>query len=80
MRANIMDYLFDRDYVISIYDDYVYFFNYQYLDSFDDKEIKVSLDGKVFTLNGKNLTIVKMTKEELLVKGIMSSLSVEIGK
>lgn len=76
IRNNLVNYLFDKDYIVSLYDDSIYFFNYKYLDSFDEKEIIVSLVSKRMTVQGEGLTIVKMTKEELLIKGKIRELKV----
>lgn len=76
IRDNIVNYLFDRNYVVSMYDDCVYFFNYKYLDSFDDKEIIVSLVDRKIMLIGNDMSITKMTKEELLIRGKVSELKV----
>lgn len=78
IRNNLVNYLFDKDYVVSMYDDYIYFFNYKYLDSFDERQIIVSLQGKVFVLSGESMIIVKMTKEELLIKGIIKEIKVNV--
>ena len=37
IKKNIVNYLFDKDYVICTYEDYVYAFNYLELESFSDK-------------------------------------------
>lgn len=78
IRNNIVNYLFDRDYIFCLYDDYAYFFNYRYLDSFDEKEITVSMDKRKMTITGADLTIIKMTKEELLVKGRIEDVKVRV--
>ena len=78
IRDNVVNYLFDRDYIVSLYDDYVYFFNYKYLDTFGEREIVVSLKDRKFILTGSGMAIVKMTKEELLIKGSVSDLKVSM--
>ncbi len=78
IRDNIVNYLFDKDYIVSMYDDYVYFFNYKYLDSFDEKEIVVSVLGRKFVLDGEGLIIVKMTGEELLIRGNIREVKVRV--
>ena len=69
IKDNILNYLYDRDYCLCMYDDYIYIFNFKYLDSFNEEKIVVSLSGKHLTLIGKDLLIIKITKEELLIKG-----------
>ncbi len=69
IKNNIVNYLFDRDYVISIYDNYIYIFNYKYLDGFNENNIKIKLVDRDLIIKGTNLSIVKITKEEVLIKG-----------
>lgn len=78
IKNNLINYLFDRDYIVSLYDDCVYIFNYKYLDSFKEKEIVISLKGRVIIITGEKMSIVKMTKEELLIKGIIANLGVKV--
>ena len=66
IKNNIINYLFDKDYVITLYDEFIYFFNYKYLESFSDKRVYIKIDKRFVTLVGENLTIVRITKEELL--------------
>lgn len=77
IKDNILNYLCDRDYLISMYDDYFYVFNYKYLSSFNETSITINLKGKEITLEGSNLLIVKITKEELLIKGKVHKVEVE---
>lgn len=76
IKDNIVNYLFDRDYIISIYDNYFYVFNYKYLESFNENKISISVKSKLFTISGSNLLIVKITKEELLIKGTIEKIEV----
>lgn len=69
IKNNIINYLFDRDYVISIYDNYIYVFNYKYLDGFNENDIKIKLVDRTLIIKGTSLSIVKITKEEVLIKG-----------
>ncbi len=59
-----------------MYDDCIYIFNYRYLDRFDDEKIVVSLCDRKITVNGEHLSIVRMTKEELLIRGKITSIEV----
>ena len=77
IKDNILNYLCDRDYMISMYDDYFYIFNFKYLESFNDTIISVRLNKRKINVIGKNLLIVKITKEELLIKGVVEKVEVE---
>lgn len=76
IKNNIINYLFDKDYIVAMYENYFYIFNYKYLEEFDDKKIVVSVQKRKFTLKGIDLLIVKITKEELLIKGVVNSVEV----
>ena len=77
IRNNITNYLFDRDYIVCTYEDYAYIFNYIYLDSFSSKRINLRLPKKSITINGNDLTIIKITKEEMLIKGKIRGIELE---
>lgn len=77
IKDNILNYLYDRDYIISMYDNYFYIFNYKYLESFNNDLISVRLNSKRINIIGRDLLIVKITKEELLIKGIVEKVEVE---
>lgn len=74
IRNNITNYLFDKDYLICTYDNYVYLFNYISLISFSDTKIIVSIKNKSVSIYGSNLIIVRITKEEMLIKGIIKGI------
>ncbi len=78
IKNNIVNYLFDRDYIVTLYDDYIYFFNYKYLDSFDEKCITIEVAKRTFVVIGSDLLIIKMTKEELLIKGNITEVEVKL--
>ena len=77
IRNNIKNYLFDKDYIVCTYEDYVYIFNYVYLNCFNDKRIIVRIPKKQLIVNGKNLSIIKITKEEILIKGAIKGIDLD---
>ena len=77
IKDNIKNYLFDKDYIICTYEDYVYVFNYTYLDSFNLKKIILRLPKKHVTINGNNLKIIKITKEEILINGLIRGIVID---
>lgn len=77
IKNNITNYLFDKEYIICTYEDYIYIFNYNYLDSFNAKRIAVRIPKKHVVINGEDLTIVKITKEEMLINGIIRGITID---
>lgn len=74
IRNNITNYLFDKEYLICMYNDYLYIQNYSYLTSFRDTEIIISIKDNIIFIKGDFMTIEKITKEELLLKGVFKSI------
>ena len=50
-------------------ENHLHVFNYQKLDKLSDKEIILIIDGKKVIIEGNNLKIKQMTKQELLING-----------
>ncbi len=76
IRNNIINYLYDKDYIITMYENSLYIFNYKRLFDFNDTKITVTLNDRGISIHGKNLSIVKMTKDELLINGTISKIEV----
>lgn len=68
-KDTLKNFLFDLDDFITIYDDSLHVFNYQKLNKLSDSEIILSLDKRKIIINGDNLKIKQMTKQELLING-----------
>ena len=69
MINNIKSFLYDKDYFINVFDNYVYVFNYQDLNHFSDTQINLQLEKFKIIIMGQNLCIVKMMEKEILVQG-----------
>ena len=67
----LKNYLYDLDNYITIYDNYLYVFNYNKLNKISGKEINIILDDKEIIISGNNLLIKQMTKQELLIIGVI---------
>lgn len=68
-REYFSNFLFDLEDFITIYDKTLHVFNYKKLDKLSDTEIILSFDKKVISVEGINLKIRQMTKQELLISG-----------
>ena len=66
---NLKNYLYDQNYIINIYDNYVYLFNYIELIRLMDTSIKIKFSNFIIDIEGTNFLIYKMTKKEMLIKG-----------
>ena len=70
-RDNIKNFLYDKEEAIAIYDNKLYIFNYLKLNKLSRDEIILTLEKYKLIVNGNDLKIKQMTKEELLILGII---------
>ena len=63
------NFLYDLNDFITIYENTLHVFNYDKLNKMSDNEIILTIKGKKILINGENLKIKQMTKQELLIKG-----------
>ena len=70
------NYLYDREYKIILKENYLNIVNYGEIIDFSLDKISVRKNDKNIIVTGKNLTINKMLDEELLITGIIQSISI----
>ena len=63
------NYLKKEKYYIILYSNYVYVYRYIDIIKFTDKYISLKLENMILNIYGIDLLIVKLEKEELLIKG-----------
>ncbi len=63
------NFLFDLNNFISIYENNFHVFNYTKLNKLQGDEIIITMANKIVTIKGVDLKVIKMTKQELLIKG-----------
>ena len=74
MIDNIKNYLYDKNYFINIYDDYIHIFNYQRLNDFREDKVILKMDNFTIIIKGNNFLVTKMLENEILIKGDIASL------
>ena len=66
---NIKNYLNDKNYIVSLYDNYLYIFQYDFLSEFRSNLIDVTIGNQKYLISGNEISLVKMTPTDLLFKG-----------
>lgn len=69
MKDNLVNFLYDLDYFISLYDGFIHVFNYKELEVLHTDKVVLKLDGFKVTIKGTDLFVVKMLPNEILIKG-----------
>lgn len=73
IKDNLINFLYDKEYFITIYENFIHIFNYQELVSLSSKKIVLKLAKFSLTIHGENLFITKMLPNELLIKGTINN-------
>lgn len=69
MKENLINFLYDKEYFINIYDGFIHVFNYKELISLNNKKIILKMEKFILTISGEYLFITKMMPNEILIKG-----------
>ena len=77
IRENLTNFLYDKNYFISIYDNYIYVYNYFDLLLLTDTKIILKLEKFNLTINGENLYISKLLPKEILIKGKIVNIGID---
>ncbi|MBQ7140704.1 MAG: YabP/YqfC family sporulation protein [Bacilli bacterium] len=67
--SSIKNYINDNKNTITILNNYIYVSNYKNIKSFGSNKFSIEVDDKLINLIGKNITVKKLTKEEILIGG-----------
>ena len=73
IKENLINFLYDKNYFITIYQKHIHIFNYKDLIMLTEKKIVLSLENFELEIKGEDLYITKMLPNELLVKGIVKN-------
>lgn len=74
IKSNILNYLYDKSFVISLYDNKLYIFKYSRLIDFNDNTIILDINNKLIKIYGVNLKIKRLTKDEVLIEGTLNNI------
>ncbi len=69
MKDSLINFLYDKNYFINIYDEFIHVFNYQELISLSSKKIILKMETFKIDVSGTDLFITRMLPNEILIKG-----------
>lgn len=76
IKDNLINFLYDKEYFISIYDNYIHIFNYKEIITLTNSLIILKLDKFNLEINGESLFITKMMPNEILIKGKIKNVGI----
>lgn len=76
IKDRLESYLYDSDYKIIIKDNSINICNYTEIMDFSSSKISLKHKNKIILIEGKDLIISKMLKEEVLIEGSIQKISI----
>ncbi len=75
MFSGIRSYILEDDFKITILDKKINVVNYKEMGHFDNNQVIIRyLSNKILIIKGKNLSVARLKKNEVLIEGTFSSL------
>lgn len=74
IKNTIMDFLYDKKYFITMYENYLYIYNFQEIITLTNELIMLSIENFKLKITGNDLKIKKINSSELLIEGNIISI------
>lgn len=76
IKNNLINFLYDKNYFISIYEDYIYVYNYIELINISSEKIEFKINDFKLVIVGEKLILKKMLKNEVLINGKLMKIGI----
>lgn len=74
MLKNLISYVKDDDYLIGIYKNFIYIYNYNKIISINKDKITIMVKDKTLKILGESLYMKKMENKELVIEGVFKGI------
>ncbi len=74
IKYALENFLYDKDFFISIYSGHVYVYNYDEIETLTNSKIVLKINNFKVNIIGSNLKIEKLNKKELLIEGFINNI------
>ena len=76
MFERVDNFLNDREFRFTIYEDKIYIINFKRIISLEENNVILQSNRKKLHITGKNLIVRKLLEEEILITGMISKIEV----
>lgn len=76
VKDTLINFLYDKEYFITMYNNYVYIFNYLSILELSREVIILKLSKFNLRIEGNNLYIKKLLSKELLIEGLIKNVGI----
>ena len=74
IKNTIIDFLYDKNYFITMYENFLYIYNFQEIITLTKELIMLSIENFKIKITGSDLKIKKINSSELLIDGNIISI------
>ena len=74
IKNTIIDFLYDKNYFITMYENFLYIYNFQEIITLINELIMLSIENFKIKITGSDLKIKKINSSELLIEGNIISI------
>lgn len=74
IKNTIIDFLYDKNYFITMYENFLYIYNFQEIITLTNELIMLSIENFKIKITGSDLKIKKINSSELLIEGNIFSI------
>lgn len=74
IKNTINDFLYDKNYFITMYENFLYIYNFQEIITLTNELIMLSIENFKIKITGSDLKIKKINSSELLIEGNIISI------
>lgn len=74
IKNTIIDFLYDKKYFITMYENFLYIYNFQEIITLTNELIMLSIENFKIKITGSGLKIKKINSSELLIEGNIISI------
>lgn len=74
IKNTIIDFLYDKNYFVTMYENFLYIYNFQEIITLTNELIMLSIENFKIKITGSDLKIKKINSSELLIEGNIISI------
>ena len=74
--SHIKNFLYDNNDFVAYYDNNIYIYNFNRIDTLNSSEITIIFDNKKINIKGSYLKVNKCLNKELIINGLLESINI----
>ncbi len=80
LKDTLVNFICEQNYYFSFYNNSCYLYNYKKVIAINENQTIFQFDGFHLDISGRDFSVEKMTKQEILIKGIIEDIKITYEK